>query len=148
MEVAVRGNCLSEWVEYNSNSFIMSVKNGRLEGERWHVITFLCPTPPSIHLFSQSHSHTHKPKHTREHMAFPWLQWSMEQSSFQLLYSWEKLMDLNCITRRHQGQRESPNLAKAEQKWNFDLTEGGIILYWQSGGYLSLHPSLFRFLLI
>lgn len=36
------------------------------------------------------------------------------------------------------GQRESSNLAEAEQKWNFDLTEGRIIPHWQSGGYLFL----------
>lgn len=44
---------------------------------------------------------------------------------FSPLYSWEKLMDLNCISgEASRGQRaQSPNLAQWEEKWNSDFTE-------------------------
>lgn len=89
--------CVLEGVEYNSDSFFMSVCEKWLtRGERGHDCYYLPLLHPSIN--PSSHTHTHENTHR-----FSQLQWSVEQSPFQPLYSWEKLMDLNCITGRRQG---------------------------------------------
>lgn len=58
-------------------------------GKKGHVITSPCPAPPSIHL------HAHK---NGDRMDPPNFTEAWNNPSFSTLYSWEKLMDLNCIT--------------------------------------------------
>lgn len=96
-------------------------------GKKGHVITSPRPAPPSIHL------HAHK---NGDRMDPPNFTEAWNNPPFSTLYSWEKLMDLNCITgeaarsrefSRDGGGNEVPNLAEAEQKWNSDLTERRII---------------------
>lgn len=73
----------------NTNSLPARLKTpdkGREEGTRYYL-----PLPrPSINPSSRTQKWgTHGSSQ---------LHWSMGQSPFQALYSWEKLMDLNCIT--------------------------------------------------
>lgn len=78
--------------------------------EETTVITFICSTPLSIHL------HTHTPKNAHR---FSQLQRSVEQSVFQTLYSWEKLIDLNCITGRREGPEGASEPAEGEAEMEF-----------------------------
>lgn len=95
-------------------------------GKKGHVITSPCPAPPSIHL------HAHK---NGDRMDPPNFTEAWNNPPFSPLYSWEKLMDLNCISGEAAQSREfggrgrygGPNLAEADQKWNSDLTERRII---------------------
>lgn len=83
-------------------------------GERRQVITFHSSTPPSIHLYT----HTH-------HELFPT---SVKHRAILLSFiAGKSLWILIALLGGIWGQRERPNMAKAEQKWNFDLTEGRII---------------------
>lgn len=110
-------------------------RNGWLEGRGdTTVITFLRSTPPSIHL------HTHTWEHTE---IFPNFSEAWNNPPFSPFISGKSLWILIALLGAVRGQRERPNLVKAEQKWNFDLTDGRLIPRWQCGGYLSLSPSFY-----
>lgn len=96
-------------------------------------------TPLSIGL------HTNTQEHTQ---IFPT---SVKQGTIPLSSPFipgKKLMALNCITGRRRGPEGVQNLVKAEQTWNFDLTEGRIIPHWQCGGDLFILFSCARWISI
>lgn len=99
-------------------------------GERGEDCYYL----PLLHPSINPSSHTH----TGTHTDFPNFSEAWNNPPFSPFIPGKSLWILIALLGGVGGQREPPNLVKAEQKWNFDLTEGKIIPGWQSGGYLSL----------